>query len=89
MLARLEQILIDAIAVCYLASRHAEILAAEPGKHSLGQAALRIRRCDSAQRRLQRAVKNLALLRAKAQACLAPLVTLPAGGKADPAAKPA
>jgi hypothetical protein len=34
-------------------------------------------------------VKNLALLRAKAQAGLAPLVTLPAGGKAEQAAKPA
>jgi hypothetical protein len=85
---RLEQILVDDSAVCYLAARHAEILAAEPGKHSLGQAALRIRRCDSAHRRLHRAIKNLALLRAKAQAGLAPLVTLAAGGKAEQAAKP-
>jgi hypothetical protein len=86
---RLEQILVDDIAVCYLAARHADILAAEPGTHSLGQGALRIRRCDSAHRRLHRAVKNLALLRAKAQAGLAPLVTLPASGKGEQVTKPA
>jgi hypothetical protein len=70
---RVEQILVEDIAVCYLAARHSELAAAQPGNQSLGQAALRIRRCHSAQRRLQRALKNLVLLRAKAPEGLAPL----------------
>jgi hypothetical protein len=47
-------------------------MAAQPGSHSLGQAALRIRRCASAQRQLAQALRTLALLRAKAPDGLTP-----------------
>jgi hypothetical protein len=69
---RIEQILAEDIVLAYLAARHAEVSVAQPGSQPLGVAAFRVRRCESAQRRLQRALATLALLRAKLPAGLAP-----------------
>lgn len=67
-----ERLLVDDVAVSYLAARHSDILAADSGSQPVAVAALRIRRCESAQRRLHRAIGNLVLLRAKAPEGLAP-----------------
>lgn len=69
--ATLEKLLTDEIAICYLAQRHAQLLAATPSG-SLGQGALRLRRAESAQRRLLGAVKTLATLRAHVPQGLVP-----------------
>jgi len=72
----IERLLVDSIGICYLAARHSEISAADSGNHSLGQAALCIKRCESGQRRLLSAIRSLALLRASAPEGLAPLDSL-------------
>ena len=60
----LEALLADQVAVTWLASRDAEIQAAGPPGGSLAQATFRLRRAESAQKRLAQAVKTLATLRA-------------------------
>jgi hypothetical protein len=76
---RMERVLVDEVVAAYLAARHADLMAGQPGNCSVPLATLRYRRCESAQRRHQRAVKNLAILRAKAPEGLVPLS---AGGHA-------
>jgi hypothetical protein len=79
---RAERVLVDDAVVAYLAARHAQILAARPAP-APGQAALCIKRCESAERRLQRALRSLALLRARAPGGLGPpggLRLYPEGG---------
>jgi hypothetical protein len=60
----LEALLVDLVAASWLAVRHADIGAAGPAGDSLDQAAFRLKRAESAQRRHLAAVKTLATLRA-------------------------
>lgn len=60
---RLEALLIDRIAACFLAAQHAEVQAASPASSSLEQAGFRLKRAESSQKRLLSATKTLALLR--------------------------
>jgi hypothetical protein len=69
---RMERVLVDEVVASYLAARHADLMASQPGTCSVALAALRYRRCESAQRRHQRALKNLAVLRAKVPEGLSP-----------------
>lgn len=69
----IERVLVDSAAISYLALRHSEISAANPGSQSLGLATLRLRRCESAHRRFTSSLKILTLLRAKAPEGLVPL----------------
>jgi hypothetical protein len=55
--------LIDLIGVTWLATQHADIEAACPPGASLGQAAFRLKRAESALRRHLSAVKTLTALR--------------------------
>jgi hypothetical protein len=70
---RMERVLVDEVVASYLAARHADLMASQPGNCSVALATLRYRRCESAQRRHQRALKHLAILRAKAPEGLVPL----------------
>jgi hypothetical protein len=70
-----ESLLAEQAALAWLAARHAEIEAAGPAGGSPQQAALRLRRAESAQKRLVGALKALATLRA-----LAPTGRVPADG---------
>lgn len=72
----MEKMLADEIAVCFLARQHAEVAATSAGKGSLAQAAFRVRRADSAQRRYLASLKTLATLRALVPEGLAPLNSL-------------
>jgi hypothetical protein len=69
----LEKLLVEEVGLCHLASRHAQMTAAGSAGASLAQAAFRLRRAESAQRRLLSAIRTLATLRALAPAGLAPL----------------
>jgi hypothetical protein len=69
----MERVLVDEVVASYLAARHADLMASQPGNCSVALATLRYRRCESAQRRHQRAVKNLAVLRAKVPEGLGPV----------------
>ena len=69
----LEQMLVDNITVAYLAQRYAEIHEACDSGGSAQQAAYRLKRSESAQRRYLAAIKTLSTLRAKVPAGLAPL----------------
>jgi hypothetical protein len=60
----IEALLIDHLAACHLAAQHAEIQAASGCGGSLEQANFRLRRAESAQKRLLHATKTLATLRA-------------------------
>lgn len=71
----LEKLLVDEILVCYLAKQYATIAAAQPSA-GLGQARLRLRRAESAQRRFFAAVKTLAGLRALMPQGLVPTTRL-------------
>jgi hypothetical protein len=70
--APLESLLIDLVGVCWLATNQAEIAAAGPAGGSLQQAQFRLRRAESAQRRLLNAAKTLVMLRALAPRGLRP-----------------
>jgi hypothetical protein len=72
----MELLLVDLIAATWLAAEHSEIQAASPATASIAQAAFRLRRAESAQKRLLRAIKMLASLRALAPTGLAPLAPL-------------
>lgn len=72
----MEKLLADEITVCYLARQHAEVAVASAAKASLAQAAFRVRRTDSAQRRYLASIKTLATLRALVPEALAPLSSL-------------
>jgi hypothetical protein len=60
----LEAILADLIGVAWLGTQHAEIQAASPAGSSLEQAAFKLKRAESSQKRLLAATKTLATLRA-------------------------
>jgi hypothetical protein len=69
---RLECLLIDQIAVTWLATVHSEIQAANPGAGSLQLAAFRLKRAESSLRRHLSTVRTLAALRSLLPAGLAP-----------------
>jgi hypothetical protein len=69
--AALEKLLVDEISLCYLAQRQAQIAASTTGG-SIVQAAFRLRRAESAQKRYLAAMKTLANLRALVPAGLVP-----------------
>jgi len=60
----LEAVLVDLVGVAWLGVHHAEIQAASPAGASLDQAAFKLRRAESSQKRLLAATKTLATLRA-------------------------
>jgi hypothetical protein len=60
----LEALLVDLVGVAWLGVHHAEIQAASPTSGSLAQAAFKLRRAESSQKRLLAATKTLATLRA-------------------------
>src|SRR5262249_47945085 len=60
----LEAVLCDLIGVAWLGVHHAEVQAASPAGGSLDQAAFKLRRAESSQKRLLAATKTLATLRA-------------------------
>jgi hypothetical protein len=60
----LEALLVDLVGVAWLGVNHAEIQAASPAGGSLDQAAFKLRRAESSQKRLLAATKTLATLRA-------------------------
>ena len=68
----LEAVLCDLIGVAWLGTQHAEIQAASPAGASLAQAAFRLRRTESAQKRLLNAARTLATLRALVPGGLVP-----------------
>jgi hypothetical protein len=68
----LEALLIDLIGVIWLATQHAGIEAASSGGTSLAQAAFKLKRAESSQKRLLNAAKTLATLRALVPAGLVP-----------------
>ena len=59
-----EKLVVDLVAVNYLAEKQAEIAAAAPGNTSLDQAAFRLKRAESTQRRYLNSLKMLSHLRA-------------------------
>jgi hypothetical protein len=60
----LEALLVDLVGVAWLGVQHAEIQAASPSGGSLDQAAFKLRRAESSQKRLLAATKTLVTLRA-------------------------
>lgn len=60
----IERLLADQAALTWLASRYAEIVSAKPGTSSLGEAKMRLKRAESAQRRHLASLKTLTELRA-------------------------
>jgi hypothetical protein len=79
----LEKLLVDLIAISWLATCDAEATAAEVGG-SLSQAALRLRRAESAQRRHLAALKALATVRSLGPAALG--MPIPQAASGSPAA---
>jgi hypothetical protein len=59
----MERLLVDDVVLCYVALRHAELLAAQTSPTSVSVARLRLQRLESAQRRFQTACKTLAAMR--------------------------
>jgi hypothetical protein len=59
-----ERLLVDRVVACHLALHDAEACLASPGTASTAQVAIRLRRVESAQRRLLAALKTLTRLRA-------------------------
>lgn len=69
----LEKLLVNHVAACHLAQRHAELLEAQPAPTTPGQAMFRAKRSESTQRRLLAAIRTLATVRTAAAKGLAPL----------------
>jgi hypothetical protein len=69
----MERLLVDHIAVCQLAERHAEMAAAHSADTGLEVARFRLQRAESAQRRYLTSVKTLATLRALVPQGMVPL----------------
>ena len=69
---QLEALLVDQVAVCLLGTQYAEMQAATTGG-TLHQAAFRLKRAESSQKRFLNAVKTLTTLRALAPEGLVPL----------------
>jgi hypothetical protein len=72
----MERLLVDQAVACYLSVRHAELALAAPGSCSPAQAAMRLRRAESAQRGYLATLKTLARLRATVPQGMAPLKPL-------------
>jgi hypothetical protein len=82
----IENLLIDQIAVAWLATRHAEIQTACQDGNSLTLAAFHLKRTESAQKRFLAAVKTLAMVRSLLPVGLAPARRLASsGGEQEPA----
>jgi len=69
---RLEALLVEQIAVTWLACKHAEQKAACAATGSPAQDAFKLKRAESAQKRFNNAIKTLALLRSVKRAGLVP-----------------
>jgi hypothetical protein len=69
----LEALLVDQVGIAWLALHYAELQAASPPGSSLDQAAFKLRRAESSQKRLLSAAKTLVTLRALLPAGLVPL----------------
>jgi Tfp pilus assembly protein PilN len=69
---QLERLLVDHVAVGFLAERHAEIAAADSRPSTLAQDKFRLQQAESAQRRFLTGVKMLTSLRALVPQGLAP-----------------
>jgi hypothetical protein len=69
----MELLLVNRAVMCYLAVQHAELVSARTDTASTAQSALRLKRCESAQRRLLAALRMLALLRGTVPQGMAPL----------------
>jgi hypothetical protein len=69
---RLEQMLVDQVVACWLELKYAEHVSASAASSSLEQAAFRLKRLESAQKRYLEAVKTLTTLRKLMPAGLAP-----------------
>jgi hypothetical protein len=69
----LESLLVESVTTTWLAQKHAELGAAKSGTSSLGEANLRLRRAESAQKRHLASIKALAMLRALVPRGLNPL----------------
>lgn len=69
----LERMLVEHVGIAFLANQHATIAEASSSGGTIQQAALRLRRAESAQKRYLAAVKTLSVLRARVPAGLAPL----------------
>jgi hypothetical protein len=60
---RTERLLVNQVVVCYLAVQHAELTMTGAGTSSSEQIGVRLRRCESAQRRYLGALRMLTLVR--------------------------
>ena len=69
---RLERLLVDQVVGCWMEVKYVESVSADPGRGTLEQAAFRLKRLESAQRRFDNAVKSLSTLRTLMPAGLAP-----------------
>ena len=69
---RIERLLVDQVVACWLETTYLERDAADPGYAALEQAAFRLKRLESAQKRYLSAVKTLTAVRALAPGGLAP-----------------
>ena len=72
----IEELLVNRVVACYLAVHHAELASTEPGTTSPAQVAIRLKRCESAQRRYLAALRMLTLLRATLPQGLMPVTSL-------------
>src|SRR5262249_25792114 len=68
----LEKLLVDQVVVTWLAAMHGEAQAASPPGGSLEQAAFRLKRAESSQKRYLNSIKTLGLLRSALPAGLVP-----------------
>jgi hypothetical protein len=68
-----EELLVNRVVASYLAVHHADLAAARPDPSSPAQVAIRLKRCESAQRRYLGALRMLALLRATLPRGLVPV----------------
>jgi hypothetical protein len=68
-----EGLLVNRVIACYLALHHAELASTQPGTSSTAQVAMRLRRCESAQRRYLGALRMLTLIRATVPQGLVPV----------------
>ncbi|HKB39453.1 MAG TPA: hypothetical protein VKD72_23655 [Gemmataceae bacterium] len=71
-----ERLLVNRVVVCYLALHQAELVSARPDPSSPAQVAIRLKRCESTQRRYLGALRMLALLRATLPQGLIPVNSL-------------
>jgi hypothetical protein len=69
----MEQLLVNQVITCHLAVTHAEIAAARPGGSSVQQLVVRMKRCESTQRRYLGALRALAHIRAALPQGLVPV----------------